>query len=94
MTRLVSIFLVVSITGCATVNNVFGPNQDLALAGSINPGMGPSDVLRIMQDKPVAREFAGDYEEWHYCDSDTWDGNTHEYLAIYFINGAVVSMKP
>jgi hypothetical protein len=82
------------LTGCATVNDAFGPNQDLSLAGSINSGMSPGDVLRVMQDKPVAREFAGNYEEWHYCDSDTWTGRAHKYLAIYFINGAVVSMKP
>jgi hypothetical protein len=89
-------FALLGVVGCQTTayQSVFGPKQNLSFAKRISSGMSPAEVVRVMENDPVAREFAPRYEEWHYCDSDTWDGSDHKYVAIYFIDGKVASMKP
>ena len=77
------------LVGCAA-----WPQQDLSLSQSIRPGISPDQVISIMGEQPVATEFSRNYQEWHYCDSDIWDGSDHKFVAVYFLDEEVIGMKP
>lgn len=78
---------IVLLTGCAS------STPDLQLAQGIRQGMTPDQVVQSMGGKEiVAREFAKNYEEWHYCDNKPWGGD-QKFVAVYFIEGEVASMK-
>ena len=82
----VCLFCVVLLTGCAS-------SGDLRLAQEIRQGMTPDQVAQTMAGKQiVAREFAKNYEEWHFCESKPWGGD-QKFVAVYFIEGEVASMK-
>lgn len=81
---LVTIVLVASVAGCATAN------QRLQNSFHIKNGMTKAEVLRVMEGNPVANEFYGDLEEWHYCDT----GPVHKYVAVFFDKDRVFAMKP
>ena len=85
----VCLFCVVLLTGCASDIN----SGDLRLAQEIRQGMTPDQVAQTMAGKQiVAREFAKNYEEWHFCESKPWGGD-QKFVAVYFIEGEVASMK-
>lgn len=69
-----------------------GVNQRLENSFQISNGMTKADVLRIMEDNPVANEFNGDLEEWHFC--NTGMNGVSKYVAVYFNQGRVFAMKP
>ena len=69
-----------------------GVNQRLENSFQISNGMTKADVLRIMEDNPVANEFNGDLEEWHFC--NTGMNGVSKYVAVYFNKGRVFAMKP
>ena len=78
---------IVLLTGCAS------STPDLQLAQGIRQGMTPDQVVQTMGGQQmVAREFAKNYEEWHFCEEDWW-GSHHKLVAVYFIEGEVASMK-
>ena len=69
-----------------------GSQQKLENSFSVSPGMTKQEVIETMGDVPVATEFYGQLEEWHYC--DTGMNGISKYVAIYFQGGRVYAMKP
>ena len=69
-----------------------GSQQKLENSYSVSPGMTKQQVIGTMGDTPVATEFYGQLEEWHYC--DTGMNGISKYVAVYFNEGRVYAMKP
>ena len=74
-----------TLTGC-------GVNQRLENSLKVSPGMDKQQVVAAMGDEPVATEFSGSLEEWHYC--NTGMNGISKYVAIFFDSGRVIAMKP
>ena len=85
MKQVAWLFLCAALVGC-------GSQQKLENSYAIAPGMTKKQVVEIMADEPVATEFYGSLEEWHYC--DTGMNGISKYVAIYFKDGQVYAMKP
>ena len=58
--RILTLLLLLAVTAC-------GVNQKLENSYAISPGMTKQAVVAAMGDTPVATEFYGQMEEWHYC---------------------------
>ena len=56
----------------------------------LSPGMNKKEVLDTMGSRPVASEFTGELEEWHFC-KDRYKGN--DYVSVFFVSGSVIAMK-
>ena len=69
-----------------------GAQQKLGNSFMVSPGMTKSQVVTTMGDTPVASQFEGALEEWHYC--NTGKNGVSTYVAIYFESGRVLAMKP
>lgn len=69
-----------------------GVNQRLENSFQISNGMTKAEILRIMESKPVANEFYGDLDEWHFCSSD-FNGEVGKYVAVFFEKGRVFAVK-
>ena len=78
--------------GAALLMAGCGSQQKLENSFSVSPGMTKQEVIETMGDVPVATEFYGQLEEWHYC--DTGMNGISKYVAIYFQGGRVYAMKP
>ena len=77
--------LAISFSGC-------GANQQLENARGIAAGMSKQNVRSVMGDDPVATEFYGKLEEWHFC--NTGMNGVSRYVAVFFDEGKVFAMKP
>ena len=83
----ISIILGLSaLIGCGS-----GTQQKLDNSMMISPGMTKQQVVNTMGANPVKTEFDGSLEEWHYCYTGR---RADEFVAVYFIDGAVIAMKP
>ena len=65
---------------------------DLENSFLLSPGMTKKEVLETMGGKPVASEFLGDLEEWHYCKNNAWNG-FKKFTTVFFYQGKVIGMK-
>ena len=65
---------------------------DLENAFLLSSGMNKKEVLEIMGGKPMASEFTGELEEWHFCYQRS-PARPREYVSIFFVKGSVVAMK-
>ena len=81
-----------ALVGCQS-GVLLEPHQNLTLAKDIRQSMSRDKVLIVMKEPPVSIDYSKDVVEWHYCDSDTWDGSSHKFIAIYFVNDRVASVK-
>ena len=64
---------------------------EIANAFLLSPNMSKKEVLDTMGGKPMASEFAGDLEEWHFC-KKRFAGDKH-FVSVFFVNGKVIAMK-
>jgi hypothetical protein len=87
----VGLYLFLSLTGCKS-GEFLEPRQNVALAKGIRQAMSKDQVLIVMKEPPISIDYAKDVVEWHYCDSDTWDGSPHKFVAVYFINERVATV--
>ena len=78
------------VLGAVLITAGCGVNQSVEQAFQISNGMTKSEVLNVMGAYPVANEFHGSLEEWHFCKS----GSISKFVAVFFDNGRVFAMKP
>lgn len=57
----------------------------------LSPGMNKKEVLDTMGSRPVASEFTGELEEWHFCKAH-WNIE-YDYVSVFFMAGKVIAMK-
>jgi hypothetical protein len=53
--------------------------------------MNKKEVLDTMGSRPVASEFTGELEEWHFCKQNF--NNSRDYVSVFFVSGSVIAMK-
>lgn len=66
---------------------------DLENSFLLSAGMNKKEVLETMGGKPIASEFLGDLEEWHYCKDKSWLDGTKKFTTVFFYQGKVIGMK-
>lgn len=57
----------------------------------LSPNMSKKEVLDTMGSRPMASEFTGDLEEWHFCKQDFVSNKN--YVSVFFVGGKVIAMK-
>lgn len=57
----------------------------------LSPGMNKKEVLDTMGSRPVASEFTGELEEWHFC-KENFSGSK-DFVSVFFVSGKVIAMK-
>lgn len=57
----------------------------------LSPNMSKKEVLETMGSRPIASEFTGELEEWHFCKEAF--GGDKEYVSVFFLSGKVIAMK-
>ena len=57
----------------------------------LSPNMSKKEVLETMGSRPVASEFTGELEEWHFC-KENFSGSK-DFVSVFFVSGKVIAMK-